>query len=58
MSITTDIIKGTAKGGIYNPSSTKRSSILNYLFKEMGIPSNILEFEIAPLVDKVTDSEE
>ena len=38
-------------------TSTKRS-ILNYLFKEMGIPSNILEFEIAPLVDKVTDSEE
>ena len=38
-------------------TSTKRS-ILNYLFKEMGIPSNILEFEVAPLVDKVTDSEE
>jgi hypothetical protein len=38
-------------------TSTKRS-ILNYLFKEMGIPSNILEFEIAPLAEKVTDAEE
>lgn len=38
-------------------TNTKRS-ILTYLFKEMGIPSTILEFEIAPLVDKVTDSEE
>ena len=38
-------------------TNTKRS-ILTYLFKEMGIPLTILEFEIAPLVDKVTDSEE
>ena len=38
-------------------TNTKRS-ILNYLFKELGITSNILEFEIAPLADSVTDSEE
>ena len=38
-------------------TNTKRS-ILTYLFKEMGIPSNILEFEIAPLAEKVIDSED
>lgn len=38
-------------------TNTKRS-ILNYLFKELSIPSNVLEFELVPLVDKVTDSEE
>lgn len=32
-------------------------SILNYLFKELNIPSSILELELAPNVDKVTDSE-
>jgi len=38
-------------------TNTKRG-ILNYLFKECGIPSNILEFELVPLVEKVTDSSE
>lgn len=38
-------------------TNTKRN-ILNYLFKECGIPSSVLEFELVPLVDKVTDSEE
>lgn len=38
-------------------TNTKRS-ILNYLFREMIIPSSILEFEIAPLADKVIDSED
>ena len=38
-------------------TNTKRS-ILTYLFKEMGIPSSVLEFELAPLAEKVTDSEE
>ena len=37
-------------------TNTKRN-ILNYLFREMSIPSSILEFEIAPLADKVIDSE-
>ena len=36
---------------------TKRS-ILNYLFKELNIPSSVLELELTPQVDKVTDSEE
>lgn len=44
---------------VYSSCSTNtKRSILTYLFKEMCIPSTILEFEIAPLVDKVTDSEE
>jgi hypothetical protein len=38
-------------------TNTKRS-ILTYLFKEMGIPSSILEFEIAPLAEKVIDTED
>lgn len=38
-------------------TNTKRS-ILNYLFKELDIPSSVLEFELAPIVDKVIDSEE
>ena len=38
-------------------TNTKRT-ILDYLFKECQIPSKILEFELVPLVDKVTDSEE
>ena len=38
-------------------TNTKRS-ILNYLFKEMNIPSSVLEFEITPLVDKVTDNDD
>ena len=36
-------------------TNTKRSG-LNYLFKELGIPSSILEFELVPLADKVTDA--
>lgn len=44
---------------IYSSCSTNtKRSILNYLFKELNIPSSILEFELAPLVEKVTDSEE
>lgn len=44
---------------VYSSCSTNtKRSILNYLFKEMRIPSNILEFEIAPLAEKVMDSEE
>jgi len=38
-------------------TNTKRS-ILNYLFKECGIPSNVLEFELVPLAEKVVDNEE
>lgn len=38
-------------------TNTKRS-ILNYLFKEMNIPSSILELEIVPLADKVVDGDE
>lgn len=38
-------------------TNTKRS-ILTYLFKEMGIPSSILEFEIAPLAEKIIDTED
>jgi hypothetical protein len=38
-------------------TNTKRS-ILAYLFKELGIPSSVLEFELAPLADKVIDSED
>lgn len=37
-------------------TNTKRSG-LNYMFRELGIPSSILEFELVPLVDKVTDIE-
>ena len=36
---------------------TKRN-ILNYLFKELGITAGVLELEIAPLADKVTDNED
>ena len=36
---------------------TKRS-ILNYLFKELNIPSSVLELELTPVMDRVTDSEE
>lgn len=37
-------------------TNTKRSGI-NYLFKEMGIPSSVLELELVPLVERVTDAE-
>ena len=37
-------------------TNTKRSGI-NYLFKGMGIPSSVLELELVPLVEKVTDDE-
>ena len=37
-------------------TNTKRS-ILNYLFKETGIPTSVLEFELAPLAEKVVDAE-
>lgn len=44
---------------VYSSCSTNtKRSILNYMFKELNIPSSVLEFELAPLVDKVTDSEE
>lgn len=35
-------------------NNTKRS-ILNYLFKELDIPSSVLEFELAPIVERVLD---
>lgn len=38
-------------------TNTKRS-ILNYLFKELNIPPSVLEFELTPIVDTVTDIEE
>ncbi len=38
-------------------TNTKRS-ILNYLFGELNIPSSVLEFELMPLNDKVTDTED
>ena len=37
-------------------TNTKRSGI-NFLFKEMGIPSSVLELELVPLVERVTDAE-
>lgn len=37
-------------------TNTKRSG-LNYLFRELEIPSSILEFELVPLVDRVIDIE-
>ena len=44
---------------VYSSCSTNtKRSILTYLFKELDIPSSILEFELAPLADKVIDSEE
>ena len=44
---------------VYSSCSTNtKRSILNYIFKELSISPNILELEIAPLVDKVTDSED
>lgn len=43
---------------VYSSCSTNtKRSILNYLFMELGIPSSVLEFELAPLADKVFDSE-
>ena len=43
---------------VYTSCSTNtKRSCLNYMFKEMGIPSSILEFELVPLADKVTDAE-
>lgn len=42
----------------YTSSSTnQKRSLLNYLFKNMGIPSSILELELAPLAETVTDSD-
>lgn len=38
-------------------NNTKRS-ILNYLFKELNIPTGVLEFELAPIADKVIDTED
>lgn len=44
---------------VYSSCSTNtKRSILNYIFKELNISPNILELEIAPLVDKVTDAED
>ena len=39
-------------------STNTKHSILNCLFKECGIPASVLEFELVPLADKVTDSKE
>ena len=36
-------------------TNTKRT-ILNYLFKEFHKPANVLEFELEPLVEKVTEA--
>ena len=37
---------------VYSSCSTNtKRSVLNYLFRELGISSNILEFEIAPIAD-------
>lgn len=38
-------------------TSTKRS-ILKHLFKESGIPSSVLEFELVPLAEKVIEPDE
>jgi hypothetical protein len=38
-------------------TNTKRS-ILNYLFKECGIPTSVLDFELVPLTDKAADFNE
>ena len=35
-----------------------KRSILNYMFKELDISSSVLEFELVPLAENVTDSEE
>lgn len=44
---------------IYSSCSTNtKRSILTYMFKELNIPSSVLEFELVPLAEKVTDSEE
>lgn len=44
---------------VYSSCSTNtKRSILTYLFKELDIPSSILEYELAPLAEKVIDSEE
>ena len=44
---------------IYSSCSTNtKRSILNYLFKELNIPSSVLEFELVPVAEKVTDLEE
>lgn len=40
-----------------NSTNTKRS-ILTYLFREMNLSPSLLEFELVPMADKVTDSEE
>lgn len=44
---------------IYSSCSTNtKKSILTYMFKELGIPSSVLEFELAPIIEKVTDTED
>ena len=43
---------------IYSSCSTNtKRSCISYLFKELGIPSSILEFELVPLIEKVTDAD-
>lgn len=44
---------------VYSSCSTNtKKSILTYLFKEMGIPSSVLEFELIPLTDKTVENNE
>lgn len=43
---------------IYTSCSTNtKRGILSFLFKELDIPSSILDFELVPLTEKVTDVE-
>ena len=39
-------------------STNTKHSILNYLFKECGIPTSVLDFELVPLTDKAADFNE
>lgn len=44
---------------VYSSCSTNtKKSILTYLFKEMDIPSSVLEFELVPLTDKTIENNE
>ena len=44
---------------VYSSCSTNtKRSLLGFLFKELSIPTSVLEFEIAPLAEKVTDTED
>ena len=44
---------------VYSSCSTNtKRAILNYLFAELKLPTGILEFELAPIGEKVTDSDD